>query len=309
MSFIMALQPSAHAQLKGDRIPGAIGLQSGTQAPPGLYVANLAYVYQTDTIKDNNGNTIAAGANLHLTTALEGVAFSWVTNGRFLGANIGGQLMLPFVHNRIQTNSLSPSASFGLTDIYLQPLALGWHRSRADFTAGYGIYFPAGSYVSGGSDNHGLGMYGQELSAGATLYLNQAKQWHLAALMSYEFHTPKRGADQTVGQIMTIEGGIGRTFLKKTTFPVPTIMNLGVAGYTQFKTTSDSGSGVPPILLGLTDQVAAVGPEFNVLFPKQGFTLAVRYMPEFGAQLRTQGQSFSVTLAYVAKSLAREPAR
>jgi hypothetical protein len=32
-------------------------LSSGTQAP-GLYVANVVWVYPTSTIKDNNGNSV-----------------------------------------------------------------------------------------------------------------------------------------------------------------------------------------------------------------------------------------------------------
>src|ERR1700756_142494 len=49
---------SAQAQYRGDHIPGFIGLESGTQAPPGVYVGNLVYVYPTDTLKGDNGNSV-----------------------------------------------------------------------------------------------------------------------------------------------------------------------------------------------------------------------------------------------------------
>jgi hypothetical protein len=48
----------SHAQYKGDDIPGFLGPQSGTQAPPGLYLGNVVWVYPTNTVKDNNGNTV-----------------------------------------------------------------------------------------------------------------------------------------------------------------------------------------------------------------------------------------------------------
>jgi len=62
--FIAVLPTPSHAQFKDDDIPGFAGLQSGSQAPPGIYIGSLAWVYPTDTIKDNNGNSIA----LHLCT-------------------------------------------------------------------------------------------------------------------------------------------------------------------------------------------------------------------------------------------------
>ena len=52
----------ASAQYKGDDIPGFLGLQSGTQAPPGLYAGNLLWVYPTSTIKDAHGNKINRAA-------------------------------------------------------------------------------------------------------------------------------------------------------------------------------------------------------------------------------------------------------
>jgi len=62
------------------------------------------------------------------------------------------------------------------------------------------------------------------------------------------------------------------------------IMNLGVAGYAQFKITGDSGSDIPPPLRGFKDHVFAVGPEFNIFIPAPRLTLLARYEPEFGAR-------------------------
>ena len=55
---ILLISVSSRAQYKGDDIPGFLGMQSGTQAPPGLYVGNVLWVYPTDTIKDDKGNTV-----------------------------------------------------------------------------------------------------------------------------------------------------------------------------------------------------------------------------------------------------------
>jgi hypothetical protein len=52
-------------------------------------------------------------------------------------------------------------------------------------------------------------------------------QWRIFCLA---FHTDKYGTNINVGDLGTIQGGLGRTFYKKVSGPVPMIMNLGVDG-------------------------------------------------------------------------------
>jgi hypothetical protein len=55
--------------------------------------------------------------------------------------------------------------------------------------------------------------------------------WNAAATYSMEFNTDKRGSNIRVGDLGTVEGGLGRTFYKKVSGPIPMITNLGVVGY------------------------------------------------------------------------------
>ena len=301
------LAAPAFGQLKGSDIPGLTGLQAGTQSPPGIYVGNLDYYYASSTIKNDKGNALPKNPNVNV--FLDGIAFNWATNYKLLGANIGGAALLTFAQNRLDGDLLgSSNTGFGFSDTYLQPINLGWKLKRADLIAGYGIYFPTGSFTPGADDNKGLGIYTHELSFGSTVYLDKQKSWNASGLAAYGFATQKRGIDETPGQIMTIQGGLGKTFLKKTSFPIPTIMNAGLIGYTQFKTTTDSGADLPIIVRGDKDRVFALGPEFNITWPKQRLVLTARYFDEFAARDRTQGQGFVISLAYVAKSLVHMPA-
>jgi hypothetical protein len=299
----VVLPTQSHAQYKGDDIPGFSGLESGSQAPPGLYVGNVVWVYPTHAIKDNNGNSIALPGSL--TSTAEIVLVSLVTNYKILGANLGGSVGFPFIKNRIQLNSLDVSTGFAYTDMFIGA-SLGWHLKRADITAGYNLYIPTGRFSQGGSDNTGLGMWGNELTIGTTVYLDQKKLWNAAATFALEFHTDKSGTDINPGDMGTIQGGIGRTFYKKVSGPVPMIINLGAAGYAQFKVTGDSGSDIPPALRGFEDRVFALGPEFNIYIPKPRLTFLVRYEPEFGARVRTQGQTFVLSIVWVAKSFVKQ---
>jgi hypothetical protein len=293
------------AQYKGDHIPGFLGLDSGTQAPPGIYAGDLLWVYPTSTVKDDNGNKINQRGSL--TSTLDAILISAITNYKFLGANYGAQVAIPFIKNRLQLDSLDVNTGFGFTDMIVSPVTLGWHLKKADVTAAYNIYIPTGKFSASGTDNTGLGMVGNELSAGTTVFLDQKKMWSAATTFSLEFHTDKSGTNINVGDMATIEGGLGRKFYKKSSGPIPIIMNLGVDYYAQFKVTGDSGSDIPPALRGFKDRVFGIGPEFNIYIPKPRLTMLVRYEPEFGARDRSQGQTVIFSIAWVAKSLVKIP--
>lgn len=302
-ALTLAMPSAAVAQYKGLRIPGSVGLQAGTQAPPGIYVGNLFWMYPTDTVKDEDGNKIGSGAT-ELTAALDGILVSWVTNAKLAGGNVGGVVGIPWMHELIERNELAVGPGWGYTDTIFTPLQVGWHRPRYDMLAGYTLYLPTGEYEPGGSNNHGFGMVAQELQFAATGFFDEKRLWHGAGSVAHEFHSEKKDTDIRVGQIMTIEGGFGRTFYKKVNNPLPLITNIGVVAYRQFKVTEDSGSDIPEVLLGQKDRVYGIGPEFNIFIPQAKISIVARLIPEFGARVRTQGTSFALTVVYAAKSLA-----
>jgi len=148
-------------------------------------------------------------------------------------------------------------------------------------------------------------MWGNEFTIGSTVHLDQKKLWSAAANFGFEVHSDKKGTNIHVGDLGTIEGGLGRTFYKKAKGPIPIIMNVGAAGYAQFKITGDSGSDIPPALRGFKDRVFALGPEFNIFIPGPRLTLLARYEPEFGARVHTQGQTVVFSVIWGAKSLVK----
>lgn len=89
-----------NAQLKGGHILGAMGLQSGTQAPANaLSVYIPAYLYDAGSLRDANGNE---SANPDLTMFLTGIGANYVSSFKILGANYGATLLVAFASNTIQ---------------------------------------------------------------------------------------------------------------------------------------------------------------------------------------------------------------
>jgi hypothetical protein len=293
---------SSQAQYKLDHVPGWVGLDSGSAPPPGVYVGNILYAYPTDTVKDNNGNSIPLPGSL--TSWCDALLVQVVTPYKLLGADVGASLAFPWIQNKIQLDSLQVNSGWGYTDMF-GGVTLGWHLKRADVTAGYNLYMPTGSYSPNSNSNTGLGMWGNEFTLGSTVFLDEKRLWHLAGTFAFEFNTTKSGTNIQPGNLGTVEGGLGRQFYKKTAGPVPIVMNLGAAYYAQFKITGDSGSDIPPALQGFKDHVFAIGPEFNIFFPGPRLILTARYEPEFAAQVHTQGQTAFFSIVWIAKPFTK----
>jgi len=210
--------------------------------------------------------------------------------------------------SRIEGPSLDVPGSFAFSDLTFMPLWLGWHKPRADFTAGWSFFVPSGKYEAGGSDNGGLGMWSNDFQAGTTLHLDDKHAWSTSLLATYEIHSHKEDSEVKAGDILTLEGGTGKSFYKKVEgTPIPQITSVGLVYYAQFKVTADSGSNplLDYLLAGRKDRVFGVGLEGSVFLPKPKLLLGLRIVPELGARNRTSGWTFLLTLAYQAKSLVR----
>jgi hypothetical protein len=307
VGITFALAPDAAAQLKGHYVPGFTGLQNGSQGPPAITIALPLYFYTTDTLVDANGNTL--GEHPRINSSFLGPALLWVTNVKVFGGNFGGQIApAAWIKARIEGPSLDVPGSFNFTDIFVSPIQLGWEKPRADFVAAWGVFMPTGKWEFGGSDNGGLGMWSNDFQAGTTVRLDDKHAWSASSLATYEVHSKKHDSQLQVGDILTLEGGVGRSFYTKVDgSPIPRITTIGLAYYGQFKVSSDSG---PLGTFGFEtrkDRVFGIGGEANVFLPKSKLLIGLRVIPEFGAVNRTEGFTFMLTLGYQAKSLAKSP--
>ncbi|MBS7230328.1 transporter [Flavobacterium psychroterrae] len=299
--LVLFLSFFSHAQLKGGHILGAMGLQSGTQTPENtLSVYVPGYFYAASSLRNADGDKSVANPDLNM--FITGVGATYVSDFKILGANYGATILLAFASNRIQGNTIDSKSPFALTDTYIVPIQLGWHHKRADFVFSYQVYLPTGKFDLGASDNSGLGMFMNELSAGTTLFFNDKKTFHFSALASYEMNGRKKDTDIKTGDLLSIEGGLGKTFYAMNTEKTAPkgVLNAGLIYYLQYKVTNDQ---IPVPVFGniqtTKDRVGGIGAELNYYHIKSSTSAGFRWIAEVEAVNRFQGNTFFLTLAHV----------
>jgi len=180
------------AQYLGLNLRGDVGLKSGSQPGPGYYfVMPLFYQQDYTSVRGPNGNEFPGGFNARQSFFIP--AFAVTTKFKVAGANYGFSVVAPIVNQRLDVAiagvGAQKGAGYNFGDMYVQPVNLGWTTKRADFLAGYGFYAPVGV------GSRSLNMWGHELTAGTTVYFDDAKKWHAAGRIFYEIHH-QRSTDQ-----------------------------------------------------------------------------------------------------------------
>jgi hypothetical protein len=295
------------AQMNGHNALGDFGVLSGSQPGPGFYAAGTWSNYQTNQVLDRDGDPLSL---LPATDPAEmGIdafvgLFWWVTDHKILGANYSIMVVPSVANVRLEAPALGRAfeTTWGLGDLYVQPVNLGWHRDRADFSAGLGLTAPIGRYDVDADDNIGLGMWTFELSGGASVFFDEAKSWHLATMAFYETHTGKKDSDARVGDLLTLEGGLGKSFRDG-------LLSVGAAYYAQWKVTADDFGLDFTVPVGTRvgkHEVFGFGPDVTVPILSSTRLIALvnaRYLWEFGARTKTQGQALVITATFPIPSI------
>jgi hypothetical protein len=186
---------------------------------------------------------------------------------------------------------------FGLGDLYVQPLKLGWRVSRFDLVTGYGFYAPTGMATLEGFGDIGRGHWTHEFSLGGTVAFDPGRTWLLSALASFDLNGRKRHVDITRGPTIQVQGGLGKTLLR--------IVDVGLAGYAQWQVADDRGADLPPVLRGGRDRSFGLGPEVGVIIPPIRSRLSARYEWDLAVRSRPKGRILVVGLTLAAWRPAR----
>jgi hypothetical protein len=309
-ALVVLLTIPASAQLNGSHSLGDFGVKSGTQPEPGFYTAAFYYRYSTDTLKDSEGDIVRPFPDSPSSMAINAYApLLWYVSGaKVLGANYGAYAVLPWANGSLEAPgfSLEETSATKLTDMVVRPLDLGWHLEKADVAVGFQFYAPTGTYNAGESGNYGKGMWTYEPFLGATVYFDEKKTLSLATTAFWELHGKKKDTDVKVGQILTLEGGLGKSFLGGG-------LVIGAAYYAQWKLTADElatftlpGGGTADVELANKHRVFALGPDLTLPIATKTKLIAlvtVRYLWEIGGRSKTEGNSLVVIATFPVPSV------
>ena len=265
---------------------GGEGLKTASIPGPGFYYLMYNNYYTASEIMDKNGNDAGIGFDIR---ALANVnRFVYITEKKVLGADLGGQLLVPLVNVNLEIDAFHlDEEKSGLGDIVVEPLLLGWHKERYDAAFSLCVFVPTGKYDKNDHVNIGQDHYTVMVSQGITYYLNSGKDWHAAYLARYEKHFSNKDLDITYGDDFHVEWGIGKT--------IKHLYNVGLVGYSNWQVTKDSGRDATWDK-SVKDEVHAIGVEIGGFIPAGHFAIIGRFYQEFGAKDRPEGQSFFVNI-------------
>ena len=267
-------------------VPGSMGLKNASAPPPGFYYVNYGAFYSADTYKNDSGDTVD-GLGLDLTVYANVSQFFYMSGKKFLGADYGVDLFVPFVYTDIQNRAAGiDEDTFELGDIFIDPLILGWHWDRWD------AFIAAGAYIPTGNDDHpssaGKGYYTFMEQVGATYYFDAAKTWTASARARFEQSTEKSNSDVTPGDELIFEYGVAKDIPAGNNM----LWTLGISGYSYTQLSADSGTGASP------DKFSGhgIGPEVQLMIFKPLLSFSLRYAREYGVENNTQGDSLCLTI-------------
>ncbi|HNV00203.1 MAG: transporter [Verrucomicrobia bacterium] len=267
---------------------GVEGLKGGSVPPPGLYLRDYNQFYMSDRLKNSGVD------DFDLLVYAQAPRLIWITNLKLLGAHYGADVLVPFIYTDLEVRTPDgkfKDSTFGLGDIFVEPITLSWHCQKFDLGVGYGFWAPTGDSDPGLSTAPGKGYWGHMFTLGGTWFPDAQKTWSVSLLNRYEINhesddypAASHPYSITAGDVYSLEAGIGKSLSK--------VVEIGAVGYYQQQTTKDRGTEASNDL----DRVFAVGPEISLTFPEASFFASLRYLYEFGAKYRSEGHTLTLTL-------------
>lgn len=298
----------------------------------GVYAALYLGHYSTAELTDKHGNaidsatfqvsktlgpgipasaSITANIDSEVDMYLIAPTFVWNTGYQILGADYAMLISIPFANTSLGASldtltninlanraaSLNKQLSvddsaFNISDIFVQPLWLGWHGKHYDVSTAYGFYAPSGKYSSDDIANTGLGFWGHQFQVAGAFYPFEHKSTALMLAGTYEVNHETQGKDFTQGGHFTLNWGVSQ-FLPITD---SVLLEVGPAGYSQWQVQDNHGADQPSFL-NSPNQVHAVGGQIGLAIPKADMQFTFHYFAEYEAESRFRGDYAGFTAA------------
>ena len=263
---------------------GAEDFMMGALPPPGTYFKNYLTYYTASKLKDDNGNDLVA--NFDLKVAADVIRFIHVTNYEILGASWAVHTLIPLVYQDVKLGG-GKDDRFGLGDIIVDPIILGWHSKNIHATVGLDIYIPSGSYNQDRLANIGRNYWTFEPILGITYISDNG--FELSTKLMYDINTENNDTKYKSGQEFHADYTIGYHINKE--------LAMGFGGYYYYQTTEDELNGATVGSTGFEGRVFSIGPVLQYGYKNMSFTL--KWQSELEARNKPEGNKFWFNFVYV----------
>jgi len=316
---------TAHAGEIGHFNGAVMNIRDYVMPDPGWYTAIYNYFYMTDQLNNSNGDAInsviikpSPGHGIKLGVGVDVNLYAlvptliWTTDIKPLGMKYGALISPSFVNANLNADlealrgrgGTVGTGSFGVGDLFVQPVWLGKSLPHWDLAFSYGFYAPVGKYntstvtlpvvgpvTAENAENLSYGFWTHQFQGAVAWYPMTNKATAVIAALTYETNGKKQDFDLTPGDNLTLNWGISQFLpLKK---DKSLLLELGPAGYDTWQITHDSGSVATDTL----DQIHAVGGQLGLTYIPWILSVNVHGFYEYDAQDRFQGGSFGVNIA------------
>lgn len=276
---------------------------------PGLYFKQYSYYYHADTFKDRNGDKaseidLPAGtdvdADIDVNVFILAPTLIWASDWEFLGARYAAYIIPTFGNSSVDASlttlrgfgGSSDESNFGLGDLFVQPLWLGWAREHWDFALGYGFYAPVGEFDEDATDNIGLGFWTHQIQGAIAWYPDKNRGTAVVAAVTYEINQDGPETSVTPGQRISANLGIDQLLpLGASGF----VLELGIGVYGQWQISDDKGSNA--FDEGVHDRIYGAGPQIGLIYVPWNAAATAKWQHEFEAVNRFEGDNFTLNFA------------
>ncbi len=312
LSAALAIQPiiaSGNERIADLSQLGSFSFGGGFLPPAGTTSVALAVgQYKYDKIAGDDGHMIEPLKKIDVTVKSGVLAILHMTDQKILGADYGFRVLFPYMDITGDATVNTPFGSFksdveysDLIDVVVTPVMLQWRDPSRTFNQSFSVNIevPIGTYDNESFANSGRDNYSIEPMYAFTYMSQTGYEVSSSFALRYNFRNRNDGFYENGA----VEGKYknGSTFAWNfATGQHVGPFTVGVSGYALEQLTDDKIDGDQGPDNGKRSRVYAVGPAVSYRDyknPKMP-VLSLKYLKEFGAENRSQGEILSLIAAY-----------
>jgi hypothetical protein len=305
-------------------VPGVFNIRDFfLPGEPGVYGGVYNYFYTSDRFNDSSGHQVNSvtinpgpgpGVTLDISPSINQYALvpllMWEAPWSLGGIKYAAYIAPTFANSSLDAEISGlhdrgvnvGTSTFGVGDLFVQPVWLGYSLTNWDFSLGYGFYAPVGRYdtitvdvpvvgpvTTTSPDNLGLGFWTHQVQGAVAWYPWADKRMAVMSALTWQINTKKSGLDVTPGQHLTLNWGISQYLPLRTDQKL--LLEVGPSGYDDWQITDDSGANAS----SSRAQVHAAGGQIGLTSVPLNAALNFHAFYEYAAVSRLQGAAFQLS--------------